>query len=548
MRLASPISLPAKAFRVAIGVAALAVIPARAAGQGPPEAWPSAPLRDDTLRVVHLLQRATYGARPEDIALVSRIGPAVWLDRQLQPSTIDDAELERRLKRFPTAAMNPGELFAAYPPTQRAQRMTAGSAMVSPSVLRERGVLPPGEIAADMAGAKLQRAIYSRRQLLEVMTDFWFNHLNVDFGKGQAKWLVADYEESAIRPHVFGSFEELLTASATHPAMLVYLDNRMNLAPDSMTEGGMRTMRTSRDARSGQRGINENYARELLELHTLGVDGGYTQQDVVEVARAFTGWTVVGLSEREALDESFSGVSFAFRPGLHDDRPKTILGDEFPGGGIEEGYAVLSMLARHPSTARRVALNLVRAFASDEAPPELVDEVERVFLETDGDLAAVTRVLFTSPRFYEARVVRAKVKSPFELVASALRLSGAEVGPSGDLVERLHALSHSPYMESSPTGYPETNAEWLNAGALVQRINLALLLAEEGVGGVRIDLLPPGTEDPVGALARRLVPGADTSRLEAVAREELDRVPGGDEERARRALALVLGSLDFQRH
>jgi len=547
MRLASPISLPAKAFRVAIGVAALAVIPARAEGQGPPEAWPSAPLRDDTLRVVHLLQRATYGARPEDIARVSRIGPAVWIEQQLRPSTIDDADLERRLKRFPTATMNPGELFAAYPPTQRAQRMTAGSAMVSPSVLRERGVFPPGAIAADMAGAKLQRAIYSRRQLLEVMTDFWFNHLNVDFGKGQAKWLVADYEESAIRPHVFGRFEELLTASATHPAMLVYLDNRMNLAPDSMTDGGMRMMRTGRDARSGQRGINENYARELLELHTLGVDGGYTQRDVVEVARAFTGWTVVGLSEREALDESFRGVAFAFRPGLHDDRPKTILGEEFPGGGIEEAYAVLRMLARHPSTARRVALKLVQAFASDDAPPELVNEVERVFLETDGDLAAVTRTLFTSPRFYEPRVVRAKVKSPFELVASALRLSNAEVGPSSGLVERLHGLGHSPYMESAPTGYPETNGEWLNAGALVQRINLALSLAEQGIEGVWIDPVALGAEDPVGTLARRLVPGADTARLEAVAREELDRIPGG-EERAQAAMALILGSLDFQRH
>jgi uncharacterized protein (DUF1800 family) len=315
--------------------------------------------------------------------------------------------------------------------------------------------------------------------------------------------------------------------------MLIYLDNRMNLA------------------REGQSGINENYSRELLELHTLGVDGGYGQQDVVEVARAFTGWTVVGLTDREALDESFRGVAFAFRAGLHDRGPKTILGQEFPGGGIEEGYAVLRMLARHPSTARRVATKLVQAFASDAAPPELVDEIARVFLDTDGDLAAVTRALFTSPRFYEAPIVRAKVKSPFELVASALRLTQAEVGASGQLVETLHALGHSPYMESAPTGYPETNPEWLNAGALVLRIEFALSLAHGEIRDVQLDPLAlAGTgapEDPAGVLSRRLVPGSDTAPLEAAVRSELEGA-ASREERARSALGLILGSLDFQRH
>jgi uncharacterized protein (DUF1800 family) len=505
-----------------VGLTALVALPGLAGAQTP-----------DTLRVVHLLQRATYGARPEDIALTSRIGLEAWLDRQLHPETIDDSALERRLRRFPTATMNPGELFSAYPPTQHAHRMTAGSAPLSPMELRQRGVLPPSEIAADMANVKLQRAVYSERQLLEVMTDFWFNHLNVDFGKGQAKWLVADYEARAIRPHVFGRFEDLLIASATHPAMLIYLDNRMNLA------------------RAGESGINENYSRELLELHTLGVDGGYGQQDVVEVARAFTGWTIVGLTDREALDESFRGVAFAFRAGLHDRAPKTILGQEFPGGGIEEGYAILSMLARHPSTARRVATKLVQAFASDDAPPELVDEIARVYLDTDGDLAAVTRALFTSPGFYEAPIVRAKVKSPFELVASALRLTQAEVGASGQLVETLHTLGHAPYMENAPTGYPETNGEWLNAGALVLRIEFALALANGEIRDVQLDPLAlAGTrtpEDPAGALSRRLVPGSDTAPLEAAVRGELEGA-ASREKRARSALGLILGSLDFQRH
>jgi uncharacterized protein (DUF1800 family) len=482
---------------------------------------------------VHLLQRATYGARPEDIALASRIGLEAWLDRQLHPETIDDSALERRIRRFPTAAMNPGELFSAYPPTQHAHRKTAGSAMLTPMELRQRGVLPPSEIAADMASVKLQRAVYSERQLLEVMTDFWFNHLNVDFGKGQTKWLVADYEARAIRPRVFGRFEDLLIASATHPAMLIYLDNRMNLA------------------RAGESGINENYSRELLELHTLGVDGGYGQRDVVEVARAFTGWTVVGLTDREALDESFRGVAFAFRAGLHDRGPKIILGQEFPGGGIEEGYAILRMLARHPATARRVATKLVQAFASDDAPPELVDEIARVYLDTDGDLAAVTRALFTSPGFYEAPIVRAKVKSPFELVASALRLTRAEVGASGQLVETLDALGHAPYMESAPTGYPETNGEWLNAGALVLRIEFALALANGEIRDVQLDPLAlAGTGaagDPAGALARRLVPGSDTAPLEVAVRGELEGA-ASREEQARSALGLILGSLNFQRH
>jgi uncharacterized protein (DUF1800 family) len=572
-------------------------------------AAPTPPSREDTLRALRLLGRATFGARPGDVAEVLRLGPDAWLDRQLHPARIDDSAVEARLARFPAAAMGTGELLAAFPrpdPAARAGRdslrrmreANGGGAAVRPGIAADSGMAMrpdgaafarppraggggarrgPQAILFDLAGAKLQRAVYSDRQLQEVMTDFWFNHFNVFFGKNLDRYLVAGYERDAIRPHVFGRFRDLLGATAKHPAMLFYLDNARSMVPDSMRRyspaqrGGMRAagggMRRGRlagrgpgarlpgDTAAGVRrqrptGLNENYARELMELHTLGVDGGYTQHDVVDVARALTGWTIdrgMGRGNGDAAPR------FVFRPQLHDFGPKTILGRDFPAGrGQEEGEAVLDLLARSPATARHVALKLAQRFVADDPPPALVERLAQTFLRTDGDLAAVTRALFTSPELQDARGT--KVKTPLEFVASALRATGAEVGPSRGLLQALRQLGEVPYLSSAPTGYPATSAEWTNSGAMLNRMNFALALAAGRIDGVTVDeerfrpaLRASGTQARVAALARTLMPGGGDPRLLATIAGDVDRQGQGDDPAAARALGLLLGSPDFQR-
>ncbi|MBD0321197.1 MAG: DUF1800 domain-containing protein, partial [Gemmatimonadetes bacterium] len=386
--------------------------------------------------------------------------------------------------------------------------------------------MPPQRILADLAGARLQRAVYTERQLEDVMADFWFNHFNVFFGKGADRYLVGDYERSAIRPHVFGRFRDLLGATARHPAMLVYLDNARSRAADSTRQAGRAS------------GINENYARELMELHTLGVDGGYTQRDVGEVARAFTGWTV---------GRGGGGPRFVFRRALHDARAKTVLGRTLSAGrGEEDGGEVLDLLARHPSTTRHVARKLAGRFVADEPPARLVDELAAVFTRTDGDLRAVTRALFRSPEFARSR--GAKTRTPFEFVAGTLRATDAELRPSRPVLQTLRELGHMPYASTAPTGYAHTAAEWTGGGAMLARMNFALALAGGGMQGVRIDperLVASGA-DPATRLAALLLPGRDTGALARAVAEDVAKLP--PEQRTARAMALILGSPAFQRH
>ncbi|MFL5382707.1 MAG: DUF1800 domain-containing protein [Longimicrobiaceae bacterium] len=572
-------------------------------------AVPNPPSREDTLRALHLLGRATFGARPEDLAEVLRIGTDAWLDRQLHPARIDDSALEARLARFPAASMSVGRLVADYPPPRpdpaaRAQRDSLRQARESAAAMRQMApdsgmamredgaAFPrqrrqaggarrgPQAILFDLAGAKLQRAVYSDRQLQEVMTDFWFNHFNVFFGKNLDRYLVGAYERETIRPRVFGRFRDLLGATAHHPAMLVYLDNARSAVADSMRGfspqgGGVRGMGMGARPRPGgafgrgrvngrmrgdsmvparQRptGLNENYARELMELHTLGVDGGYTQHDVVEVARALTGWTV---DRGPGRTDGDADPRFIFRPMLHDFGPKTILGQQFPAGrGQEEGEAVLDLLARSPATARHVARKLAERFVADDPPPALVERLAETFLRTDGDLAAVTRALFTAPEFYEARWRGTKVKTPLEFVASALRATGADVGPSRTLLMALRQLGQVPYLSSAPTGYPAASAEWTNSGAMLNRMNFALSLAAGRVDGVSVDearfrpaLAAPDTRARVAALARTLMPAGGDPRLLATIAGDVERQQGDERAAAARALGLLLGSPDFQR-
>jgi uncharacterized protein (DUF1800 family) len=495
-------------------------------------------------RIVHLLQRATYGPRPGDVDDALALGEDAWLDRQLHPETIDDPALAARLEPFPAATLPLDELFRIYPRPQRRRSMVGDADSIERRRIQRQmrldGLRSGRHIGAELAGARLQRAVYSERQLEAVMTEFWFNRFNVFWGKGLDRWLVGAYEGEAIRPHVFGRFSELLAATARHPAMLVYLDNWRSVAPDSLRPAF--AARIAADVPEGA-GFNENYARELLELHTLGVDGGYTQDDVVAAARALTGWS---LAFRDDVPE------FRFRPALHDVGEKRFLDRTLPAGrGIEDGEDVLEILARHPSTARHVARDLAEAFVADDPPPALVSRLERVFLETDGDLRAVTRALFTAPEFYDPTVRRAKVKSPFELLASALRLTGAEVASRNQTAAYLKEAGEIPYGARDPVGYPETAEAWIDGGAMLQRMNLALALAAGDTRGVRIEadeLAGSDDEDAVESLASRLLPESDTSRVIEIVDAELSTgVPEGVSA-AERALGLILGSPEFQRH
>jgi uncharacterized protein (DUF1800 family) len=353
-------------------------------------------------------------------------------------------------------------LFAAAPPELRRRlEMAAGPAQV---------------VARDLTESKILRAVYSNRQLDEVMVDFWFNHFNVYLDKGADRYLVTEYERDTIRPRVFGKFRDLLEATAKSPAMLFYLDNWQSVGPNAAPA-------RSAAAQRQRRGLNENYGRELLELHTLGVDGGYTQKDVTEVARCFTGWTI---------DQPQRGGRFTFNPKLHDGGEKVVLGVRIPsGGGIQDGEMVLDIVARHPSTAHFISRKLAMRFVADDPPEPLVARMARTFSKTDGDIRAVLQTMLDSREFWSEGAYRTKVKSPLEMVASAVRAVNGDVDFAAPLVNQVTQLGQPLYRKVEPTGYSNSGREWLNSAGLVARMNFALQLAANQVPGVKVAVDKP---------------------------------------------------------
>jgi uncharacterized protein (DUF1800 family) len=348
-------------------------------------------------------------------------------------------------------------------------------------------------VVGELSQAKVLRAALSERQLEEVLVDFWFNHFNVFIGKGQVRQYITEYEREAIRPYVLGNFRDMLGATAHHPAMLFYLDNfqsrapasAMGLAPDvkqrlanprltSQQRQQMvdRLMQQRPPQGRQQGGLNENYARELMELHTLGVDAGYTQQDVVEVARILTGWTI---------DRPQQGGGFVFRAQMHDGGKKVVLGKTFNPGGESEGEKLLDMLASHPATARHIAFKLAQRFIADEPPAALVDRIAKRFLDTKGDLREVTRAVITSPEFFDDKYYAAKTKTPLEFVISAVRATNANITNAQPLIAALRDMGMPLYGAQPPTGYSMTADAWVNTGALLARMNFGLQLMNGGV-------------------------------------------------------------------
>jgi uncharacterized protein (DUF1800 family) len=422
---------------------------------------------------------------------------------------------------------------------------------------------PQQVVTDELVEGKLLRAIYSDRQLQEVMTDFWFNHFNVFVGKGADRYLLTSYERDVIRPHALGKFEDLLVATAQSPAMLFYLDNWLSVGPNSDVAAGIpkrakkevkqriRNKSQTNQSKGKRNGLNENYGRELMELHTLGVNGGYTQQDVTEVARVFTGWT---------LKQPKQGGGFAFEERTHEPGEKVVLGHRIKSKGEKEGLEVLHVLAHHPSTAKFVCTKLAMRFVSDDPPPALVDRMSQTFLKKDGNIRDVLKTMLDSPEFWAPEAYRAKVKTPLEFVVSAVRASGADVTDAMPIARRLQNMGMPLYGMQPPTGYSMKADAWINSSALLNRMNFALALTSGKMKGVQVDSerMPGRSDDApqtLSALEDSLLAGDVSKQTHDVISARLQ-----DSKITRRKLddparppnvsliaGLLLGSPEFQR-
>ncbi len=520
---------------------------------------PKPPFREQTVdqQVQQVLNRLAFGPRPGDAAMVRAMGVDKYIERQLQPSKIPDDAVASFVKGFKTLGMSGEQLIAAYPPPGAALAKLARERKME-NMSASNGAAMPGDNLAGMISAadsaklraqgrqsylflgeiatsKVARAVISDRQLEEVMVDFWENHFNVFAGKDRTRYFLNEYDAKTIRPNALGKFRDLLGAVAKSPAMLYYLDNWQSVADSGQPTLGnqfngpraqaiRRGAAARRQAAAGtpaipaaarRRGLNENYARELMELHTLGVDGGYRQQDVVDVARALTGWT---------LSRGANGGEFAFRAQAHDAGAKKILGKNFPAGkGEEEGEQVLDMLASNPATAQFIATKLARRFVSDTPPADLVARAAATFTRTDGDIRETLRTIITSPEFFSNAAYRSKVKSPFELVTSTLRAMGAEPDATPRTVQLVTRLGQPIFGHQAPNGYPETSDAWMNTGSILNRINFGLAVAAGRVPGVRVTDWAPAQalvslprEGQVDGVIRELLGGSASPETRAV--------------------------------
>jgi uncharacterized protein (DUF1800 family) len=486
--------------------------------------------RDEEAR--HVLDRLAFGPRPGDVERVSAMGIDRWIDAQLHPETIPDAEAERVLASMETQRKRAFELIADHPdPQEIQQRFGNRPADPRDSMMIKLSQQTVQRLASQIATVRIVRAVVSERQLLEVMTDFWENHFSVYAPKSPNRYSMIEYDRDVVRSHALGKFRDLLGAVAKSPQMLFYLDNWQSgvdsLHPTSAEEridARRRTMASdtlfaafASPIHRRPRGINENYARELMELHTLGVDGGYTQHDVQEVARALTGWTI---------DSPNLGGDFVFRADMHDAGQKVVLGHTLAAGrGIEDGDEVLDILARSPATAHYITLKLARHFVSDDPPPALVDRCARAFTTSDGDIRETLRCIVTSREFLSRAAYRAKVKTPFELVTSALRAMNAPPDTTPRQTQLVAQLGQPIYGRLTPDGWPDRGDAWMNTGAIMNRINFGLRLAGGQVAGVRL------ADWPATARLRQLP-------VEEQVNGVVDELLGGDVSTETRAILL----------
>jgi uncharacterized protein (DUF1800 family) len=560
--------------------------------------------------VTHLLNRIGYGPRPGDIERVRSMGYEAYLEQQLHPATIPDPVADAKVSGYQIRRMDYARLLADDRPAAAiavrrretpirkvmlAERVAAGDAvmvetaepdstkaiagalrnpLVSPMLTRQ----PDRPFDGPIFQTRLLRAVHSERQLLEVMVDFWFNHFNIRVGD---PYLLTDWTQQVIRPHAMGKFEDLLVATATHPAMLLYLDNWLSAAPKEVIQERLKSWKPASGENPAlaarhlapyfeqSQGLNENYGRELMELHTLGVDGGYTQQDVQEVAKAFTGWTMTG-----GRDDG----TFQFLPLIHVSGDKTVLGRTIESGGKEEGMEILRMLAHHPSTAHYISFKLARRFIADEPPEAVVEAAAQTFLDTGGDIPSVLRTILTSEEFQASAAYEVKIKKPWEMVISAFRALDADIDPVPNsptiflAFSTLRAMGEPFANHEAPDGYPEVGSAWISTNTLFQRLEFAMKLASGEVEGLRVNPKAaaglfrtlgydtPSEEQMTEArllLARRSARSAGTGAMGMMADEEMSRGMSRAEPSTQVAVdamddlavvtALYLGSPRFQK-
>lgn len=405
---------------------------------------------------LHILNRLSLGPRPGDIEQIQSMGIDAYIQSQLSPESITESpQITRQLDQWRTLKLTPIQLLRQYKPRAKEQRSEEE---------RQKARQKARQPLQQAIQARLLRAIASRRQLQEVMVDFWFNHFNVFAKKGEIQFWVGVYEQQAIRPYALGRFRELLAATVHHPAMLVYLDNWRNTAPNSP------------GAKGKFRGINENYARELMELHTLGVDGGYTQDDVIALAHILTGWGF------DLDGNKGDSNGFYFDSNRHDYSDKVLLGQRIKGNGVAEVEQAIDSLASHPATARYISYKLAQYFVADEPPSGLVKGLAKEFLQTEGDIRAVLETLFQSPEFLQANNYGRKFKTPYHYIISAVRATGTKEPNLQRISGMLNQLSMPLYNCSTPDGYKNTQEAWLSPDAMLRRVSLATTIAQGGLG------------------------------------------------------------------
>jgi uncharacterized protein (DUF1800 family) len=406
------------------------------------------------LKVIHLLNRLSLGIRPGEIDRVQKLGVDKYIQQQLNPDSIVESPiLTERLAKLDTINLSPVELFQRYNPNRQVDGQKPAIEIKKIQQQQAR------QVTNQAIEARLWRSIYSDRQLQEVMVDFWYNHFNVYADKGIDRLWVGTYEQQAIRPHALGKFRDLLSATARHPAMLFYLDNWQNSAPNPTNKGRFK-------------GLNENYARELMELHTLGVDGGYKQDDTIALARIFTGWGF-----KQPGQKVPDGYGFQFNSNRHDFGNKKFLDRDIPGSGITEGEQAFDILSKHPSTARHISFKLAQYFVADNPPKSLTDKLSKQFIATDGDIKLVLETLFKSTEFWNNKYYGAKFKTPYQYAISSIRSSGIDLNNVKPLNDFLKQSGMPLYGCPTPNGYKNTQEAWLNPDSMTRRINYATNLA-----------------------------------------------------------------------
>ena len=509
----------------------------------------------------HLLSRFTYGAIPGQIDEVINIGLEKWFEQQLNGGLADDS-LNQRLSGYDALKLSNEQIANAFPKPGQILRMAVKDGKVDKdsvkidkkeyreqlqAYMQQNNLRPEQELYRQFINQKVLRAAYSNNQLQEMLTDFWFNHFNVSITKNDCAQFIPDYERDVIRPNVFGKFENLLLATAKSPAMLLYLDNfsssgentnanlpqnqklrqmiqqkQEGMVTDSAQKNQFKKLQNAKKAQ----GLNENYAREVMELHTLGVDGGYTQQDVTQAARVLTGWTIYPMGDNgygnaiKKVIEKFGEDKlsehgfvhegdFLFAINRHDNKEKTVLGKTFAAnGGYEEGVQLLIMLAHHPSTAKFISRKIAVRFVSDNPPQSLIDKMAKTFTEKDGDIKEVLITMATAPEFWSKDVIREKTKSPFELAISAIRALNVDIKQPYQLFVWADKMGQKMYFYQAPTGFPDKGQYWINTGALLNRMNFGLAIASQRIAGTRLDLLALNNRhEPESATAALLTYG-----------------------------------------